>query len=118
MDATARRLRGEAKRSANREVPTASRYSAEFREEVSKIARSRRALGVPVVRIAEELGVKSRTLALWLRSAPKRRLRRVEVAPVIEAAPSSASRFSVSVGAMRIEGLELEAIARLARLLS
>jgi hypothetical protein len=118
MDATARRLRDEARRSANREVPTASRYSAEFREEVLEIARSRRALGVPVVRIAGELGVRSRTLSLWLRSAPKRRLRRVEVAPAVEAAPASAPRFAVSVGAMRIEGLELEAIARLARLLS
>jgi transposase-like protein len=121
MDSTARRLRNEAKQFSNRETPTASRYSPEFRDEVVRLARERRELGVPVSRIAGELGVRGRTLSIWLRSAPKRRLRRVKVAPVAPVAETgvpSAPLLAVSSGAMRIEGLDLESVARLIRLLS
>jgi transposase-like protein len=118
MDSTLRRLRNEAKRFSNEATPTATRYSPEFRDEVVRLARERRELGVPVSRIAGELGVRGRTLSIWLRSAPKRRLRRVKVAPVAEAGPPSAPLLVVSSGAMRIEGLDLESVARLIRLFS
>lgn len=113
-------LRSRARKFENREHPTATRFPAEFREEVVTLARERHALGVPVARIAAEIGVRTPTLALWLRSAPKRRLRRVKLAPE---APSSAanlapSRLAVTVGAVRIEGLDLEGAVRLVRALS
>jgi transposase-like protein len=113
-------LRGRARRFENREHPTATRFPAEFREEVLSLARERRALGVPVSRIAGELGVRTRTLSLWLRSAPKRRLRRVKVAR--EAGTISVSpmppALAVSVGAVKVEGLDLESVVRLVRALS
>ena len=105
-------------------------YPESFREEALLLARERRALGVPVARIATELGLKSRTLALWLRrrprraaservGAPKRRLRRVELAEVsAPSADSPRSTLWVSVGAVRIEGLDFESVLRLVRALS
>lgn len=121
-------LRARARRFENREHPTATHYPAAFREEVVALARERRALGVPATRIALELGVRSRTLLLWLRAppqrqqVPKRHLRRVEVSPEVElsgsASASVASTFAVSVGAVRIEGLDFEGVVRLVRALA
>lgn len=113
-------LRARARRFENREHPTATRFPAGFREEVVTLARGRRAVGVPVARIAAELGIRTQTLALWLRSTPKRRMRRVKVAPE---APASAtnlapSLLAVTVGAVRIEGLDLESVVRLVHALS
>ena len=118
MSERVRRLRGEAKRFTNGTSPTATRYSAEFRDEVLSLARERGALGMPVARIAAELGVRSQTLTLWLRSAPKRHLRRVKVAPEIATLAPAAPAFAVSVGAMRVEGLDLESLVRLVRALA
>lgn len=120
MNKASGEVRARARRFENREHPTATRFPAEFRDEVVALARERRALGVPVARIAAALGVRTRTLALWLRTAPKRRLRRVKLAaeaPVTatDAAPSS---LAVSVGAVRVEGLDLESVVRLVRALS
>ncbi len=113
-------LRARARRFENREHPTATRFPAEFREEVVAVARERRALGVPVARIAAELGVRTRTLALWLRTAPKRRLRRVKLTPEAPAvvSDSSPSTLTVTVGAIRVEGVDLESAVRLVRALS
>ena len=103
-------LRARSRRFENREHPTATRYSAAFREEAVALARERRVLGVPVSRIAAELGLRSQTLTLWLRAAPKRRLRRVSLAPEVPGTPPApmASILAVSVGAVKIEGLDLE----------
>ena len=113
-------LRARARRFENREHPTATRFPTEFRDEVIAVARERHALGVPVARIAAELGVRTRTLALWLRTAPKRRLRRVKLAPEAPAVASSAahSTLVVAVGAVRVEGLDFEGAVRLVRALS
>jgi transposase-like protein len=120
MSQASRGLRARARRFENRAHPTATRFPSEFREEVVAAARERRALGVPVARIAAEMGVKTRTLALWLRTAPKRRLRRVKVAAEAPAtAPNAApSRLAVSVGAVRVEGLDLESAVHLVRALA
>lgn len=113
-------LRARARRFENREHPTATRFPTEFRDEVIAVARERHALGVPVARIAAELGVRTRTLALWLRAAPKRRLRRVKLAPEAPAVATDAtsSVLAVIVGAVRVEGLDLESAVRLVRALS
>ena len=113
-------LRARARGFENREHPTATRFPAEFREEVVAVARERRAMGVPVARIAAELGVRTRTLALWLRTAPKRRLRRVKLAPEAPTVATDArsSVLAVIVGAVRVEGLDLEGVVRLVRALA
>ena len=112
-------LRARSRRFENREHPTATRYSAAFREEAVALARERRALGVPVSRIAAELGLRSQTLTLWLRAAPKRHLRRVSLAPeVAEIAPATMpSTVVVSVGGVKVEGLDFESVVRLVRAL-
>ena len=83
------------------------------------LARERQAVGVPVSRIAAELGLRSQTLTLWLRATPKRHLRRVRLAPevaVIAPAPMP-SNLVVSVGALKVEGLDLESVVFLVRAL-
>ncbi len=115
-------LRSRARRFENREHPTMTRYSEEFRREVLAIARERRALGVPIGRIAAEVGVKSRTLALWLRdrkvTVPKRQLRRVNVTPEVAVLSPGGSALTVSIGAVRIEGLDVEGVVRLVQALA
>ena len=113
-------LRARARRIENREHPTATRYSAAFREEAVALALERRAQGLAVSRIAAELGLRGQTLTLWLRSAPKRQLRRVRLAPEVPATPaeSVACGIVVSVGAVKIEGLDLESAVRLVRALA
>jgi transposase-like protein len=114
-------LRARARRFENREHPTATRYSAAFREEAVALARERRAQGLPVSRIAAELGLRGQTLTLWLRSAPKRHLRRVSLAPEVPATPAAEPvpcGIVVSVGAARIEVLDLESAVRLVRALA
>jgi transposase-like protein len=120
MRQTSNDLRARARRFENREHPTATRFPPEFREEVVALARERRALGVPVARIATEMGVKTRTLALWLRSAPKRRLRRVKLTPDASGvAPALApSTLAVTVGAVRVDGLDLASVVMLVRALA
>ncbi|MBP9145770.1 MAG: transposase [Thermoanaerobaculia bacterium] len=120
MSKTSGDVRARTRRFENREHPTATRFSAEFREEVVALARGRRALGVPVARIAAELGVRTRTLALWLRTAPKRRLRRVKLAPdaTPAAPPATSSTMAVTVGPVRVEGLDFESVVRLVRVLA
>lgn len=83
------------------------------------MARERRALGVPVSRIAAEVGLRSQTLTLWLRAAPKRHLRRVSLAPEVAVIPPEPVSLTlvVSVGAVKVEGLDLESVVRLVRAL-
>lgn len=120
MSKSSGELRARARRFENREHPTATRFPVEFRDEVVALARERRALGVPVARIAAELGVRTRTLGLWLRTAPKRHLRRVKLAAEAPAIAThvAPSKLAVSVGAVRVEGLDLESVVRLVRALA
>ena len=105
------------RRFENREHPTATRYPVAFREEAVTLARERQALGAPVSQTAVALGLRSQKLRLWLRAAPKRRLRRVSLAPevaVIAPEPRPLT-LAVSVAAVKIDGPDLESVVRLVR---
>ena len=115
LDPTAR-LRRQARQFLNTSSPTATRYSASFRREVVDHARARVAAGIPVARIARELGLGPRALQLWLRSKPRPALRRVRVA-IFPPLPDP-SVVVVTPTGVRGEGLGLESAARLLRLLS
>lgn len=124
-------FRRRARSFVNRERPTATSYPESFREEAVALARERRSWGVPITRIAAELGLQHRTLSLWLRrapkrpvareaSVPKRRVRRVTVAPAerVTSAQAASGLFAVSVGAVRVEGLDLSGVVSLVRALA
>jgi predicted transcriptional regulator len=96
---------------------TAVRYSKDLRRRAARFARRRRRLGTPVAAIARELGLRARTLRLWLQEpASPPRLRRVAVATEPE---NSGSARGVSVlvtsQGIRVEGLDLQAVVTLLR---
>jgi transposase-like protein len=114
------RLRSQARRFENRRKPTGTRYPTAFRAEVAALARGRIAEGVSVARIARDLGLRPKTLALWLRRTAVPRLRRVRVEGDPWPAPvaSETRPIVVTPGGLRIEGLDLASVARLVRSLA
>ncbi len=119
---SARRLRSQARKFENRHRPTGTRYSAAFRVEVVRHAQTRVREGVAVARIARELGLRAKTLTLWMRSAPAPKLRpvRVEHPPrhVPDAAVTDRRLVIVTPSGVRVEGLDLDAIVQLMRSLA
>ncbi len=130
MDERVRQLRATVEALRQGSAPKATRFSAAFREQVIALAQERRAAGTPLLRTASELGLHVRTIGRWLRgiskkaegNAPKRHFRRVTVA--LADSETSAARLSspasgpiVLVGALRIEGLDLDGVVRLVRAL-
>ena len=118
------RLRLQARQFTNRRKPTGTRYSAAFREEAVSVARARVVEGVPVARIARELGLRTPTLSLWLRRErlPKLRAVRVErdphsAAPVALVTPEIRA-VVVTPSGVRIEGLDLDGVVRVVRSLA
>ena len=118
MHDDAGRLRLRARSFHNRRAPTATRYSEAFRLEVVSAARDRLAQGVAVSRIAHDLGLRPRTLGLWLRRNPASKLRRIRVEAEPERAPAIANAVLVMPSGVRIEGLDLDGIVRLLRSLA
>ena len=138
MDERVRQLRATVEELRHSSAPKATRFSAEFREQVIALAKEKRAAGTPVVQTASEVGLHVRTIRRWLRgipkragdkaarkaggTAPKRHFRRVTVA--LADSETSAARLSspasgpiVLVGSLRIEGLDLDGVVRLVRAL-
>lgn len=117
---SARRLRLQARRFENRRKPTGTRYSAAFRAEVVTLARGRIADDVAVARIARDLGLRPKTLTLWLRQTPVSKLRavRVESDPRPATVVPEIRPVVVIPGGLRIEGLDLESVAKLVRSLA
>lgn len=118
-----RRLRLQARRFENRRKPTGTRYSAAFRAEVVGLARGRIAEGVTTARIARELGLRPKTLTLWMRRvlAPKLRAVRLEreARPGPELAAASERRIAVvTPSGVRVEGLDLEGVIQVVRSLA
>jgi transposase-like protein len=115
-----RRLRSQVRRFENRRKPTGTRYSAAFRDEVVTLARGRIAEGVAVARIARDLGLPPKTLTLWLHRTPVPKLRSVRVERDPRPAPVVPEIRPVVVipGGLRIEGLDLDSVARLVRSLA
>lgn len=118
MQDVAGRLRLRARRFLNRRSPTATRYTEAFRLEVVALARERVGHGVALARVARDLGLRPRTLALWLRRRPVPKLRQVQVEPEHERAPAITSLVLVMPSGLRIEGLDLDGILRLLRSLA
>ena len=99
-----------------RSEPIRIRYRPEFRSRLVSAAREHLSRGVSVGEIAEQLGVAEKTLSCWLGEGAKTPLRRVLVSP--EACPRvEASGLVVWSGSVRIEGLDVEGVARLLRAL-
>jgi len=118
------RLRLQARQFTNRRKPTGTRYSAAFREEAVSVARARVVEGLPVARIARQLGLRTQTLALWLRRERVSKLRavRVENDPHVAASvalPAPQTRpVIVTPSGVRIEGLDLDGVVRVVRSLA
>jgi transposase-like protein len=117
---SARRLRLQARRFENRRTPTGTRYSAAFRAEVVALARGRIAEGVAVARIARDVGLRPKTLTLWLRRTLAPKLRAVSIESDPRPAPVVPEIRPVVVipGGLRIEGLDLESVVKLVRSLA
>jgi hypothetical protein len=94
----------------------ATRYPASVRRRAVVVARAESARGVAVAETARALGLRSRTLELWLRGT-RARLRRVEVAEVSPGAPAEREVRAtlVTPQGYRVEGLDLGSLARLLR---
>jgi hypothetical protein len=94
------------------------RYSAEFRVEALGVARQLQSQGVAVARIARDLGVRPKTLALWLHRKERARMRPVIVAPPPAADAEPARPVLVTAAGLRVEGLDLDAVVRILRSLA
>ena len=103
----ARSLRGDRSR--------ATRYPATTRREAVRLARAESARGVAVAATARALGLRPRTLGLWLRSHRGPQLRRVEVIEASSPQPvePEARASVVTPQGYRVEGLDLAALVRL-----
>ena len=122
---SARRLRLQARRFENRRQPTGTRYSAAFRAEVVVHARGQVRAGVAVSRIARDLALRPKTLTLWMRDTRVSKLRAVRVErdarPVsVTGAVAAVERRVVVVtpGGVRVEGLDLDGVVQVLRLLA
>ena len=117
-------LRVQARRFENHLKPTATRYTEAFRAEVVAHARSKVAAGVAVNRIARDLHLRPKTLMLWLRAEPARKLRPVRVdrdplpLPTLVPGPIEVRPVVVTQAGVRVEGLALDGVVRLMRALA
>ena len=122
---SARRLRLQARRFENRRQPTGTRYSAAFRAEVVFHARAHVRAGVAVSRIARDLGLRPKTLTLWIRDTRVSKLRAVRVERDTRPLPAAAAVAAaeqrlvvVAPSGIRVEGLDLDGIVHLMRSLA
>ena len=119
---SARCLRLQARRFENRRKPTGTRYSSVFRTAAAAHAHAEVRAGVAVARIARDLGLRPKTLTLWMRRMPASQLRPVgverpvpmsTVVTTVEARP-----VLVTPSGVRVEGLDLDGIVQLMRALA
>lgn len=93
------------------------RYTAALRELAAEYWRVRKAEGAALEEAAEELGIDERSLRRWTRPASRApRFHRVEVLPEkVTAAKASSQLVLHGPGGVRVEGLDVEALAELLR---
>ena len=125
---SARRLRLQARSFENRGKPTGTRYSPAFRAAVVRHAHAQVREGVAVSRIARSLGLRPKTLTLWMRDMPASKLRTVRVVPgerdtralpSASAVPIAEQRLVVvTPRGVRVEGLDLDGVVQVLRLLA
>jgi transposase-like protein len=90
----------------------------QFRAEALEVARDLQSQGVAVARIARDLGVRPKTLALWLREKGRGRMRRVIVGPGPVAEKPPVQPVLLTPHGVRVEGLDLDAVIHLLRSLA
>ena len=118
MDAPLRRLRSEAQQLTRGKAPTGVRYPAAFRTTAVALARPRLAMGVPFVRVAQELGLPRKSLARWLQRRRTPRLRPVAVRPdPTPPAPPAMGVVLVTPHGCRVEGLDRDGLVAVLRAL-
>lgn len=103
-----------------RGLPPRSRFSPELRERLLSVVAGEQSQGRSIQEVAEDLGLRLKTLKGWLRDAGRPQspvLRRVVLAPE-ERCPLPTRVLVVSMGNLRVEGLDLEGLVHLLRALA
>lgn len=91
-------------------------YPKGLLEKLLSYTVARRRQGASIVEVASEVGVNFRTLARWVGGRKTARFERVVVAAPVVAAAASPARIVVhGPRGMRIEGLDVAAVAELVR---
>lgn len=117
MDREARRFRRDCARHLGERTGTAIRYSHALRRRAVAWAKRRHEAGAAVAAIARELGLRPRTLRLWLREPTRKPcLRRLalDLAPGLPA-PLPGPAVLVTPQGFRVEGLGLADLVSLLR---
>ena len=117
MQDTIRRLRLQARLVSRGKAPTAVRYPAEFRTKAVAVARRLRSQGVSMVQVARDLGVRPRTLEIWLRRGQRSQIRPVVVTAPAAEVPAIRPVLVTSQG-HRVEGLDLDTLLQVLRSIS
>ena len=115
MNEAIRRLRSDARQHAHGKAPTAIRYPAPFRAAVVAVTRAQVEHGASVHRVASALGLPARSLTRWLQQSAPPVLRPVTVRP--DPMPA-AGPVLVTPQGLRIEGLDLDTLIAVLRLLA
>jgi len=118
MNEAIRRLRSDARQLTRGRVPTAIRYPAPFRAAAATLTRAQLDHGASVHRMARALGLPAQSLTRWLQQSAPPVLRPVTVRPdpAPPAAPA-AGPVLVTPQGLRIEGLDLDTLIAVLRLL-
>lgn len=116
MDTEVRRFRRDSVRHLGTRSGTAVRYTPALRRRAVGYARRRRDAGVAVAAIARELGLRPRTLGVWLREPTRTpRLRRVTLDPESAVTGPGGRGVLVTPQGVRVEGLEVPDLVTLLR---
>jgi transposase-like protein len=94
------------------------RYTKELRKEAIAYARSRQEKGYRLSKIADDLGLKSVTLARWLKQSQGSTLRPVEILTTPHTDETAVATKGVTLtlpNGMRIEGLAVDSLVSLLR---
>jgi transposase-like protein len=120
MDDSIRQLRVQARQLAHGKVPRAVRYPVAFRAAALALARPRLSRGVPIARVARDLGLSTQCLDRWLRAQPSPGpIRRVAVVPMpVAAARPPAGLVLLTPRGHRVEGLDRDGLIAVLRALA
>ncbi len=102
-----------------RGLPPRTRFSFELRNRLLGVVAEEQRQGREIEEIAEDLGLRPKTVKSWLRSG--RDSVRSVIRPVVvepEEARNLTAPLVVSMGNLRIEGLDLEGVVHLLRALA
>jgi hypothetical protein len=117
MDDRVRRLRSRLEALSRGKAPRGVRYPVELRTEVIALAREAPGAGLRAGALAKQLGLPPGTITRWSRHVPRRRLRRITIAPALPALlPPPSAPVLVTPQGWRIEGLDVATLLRVLQL--